>query len=781
MPQQPNLSGENNFSKGYLTEFTGLNFPENASTDTRNCVFNRIGNVNRRLGIDYETNNTNTTIDRASKAVSNYKWKNAGGDGLTQVQVLQVGATLYFFRSSTATTASPVSAQKLASTVDISSFIASGGSYDSTVECTYADGNGYLFVYHPSCEPFYCTYASGTITATSISVKIRDTAGVLENGVADNLRLPAGALTQAHQYNLQNQGWTDPPAFSTTSATTNATTTGSKTWTVGTGLSVTAGTVINITGAATSSSPVNASESGTVTSYNSSTGALVVNITSSSNTSFNADTFWTFSTANTGKLATWLTANSNYPANSDVWWLYKNTSGVFSPSTTTANVTINSGPAPRGFYILDAFNQSRSTVSGIAGGVSDLSITVRPRTGTWFQGRVWYTGVDSTVFSESIYFSQIIQRIDQFGKCYQTNDPTSENFFDLLPTDGGVIKIQGCGAIYKLFPMQNGLLVFAANGVWYITGSQGIGFAANDYTINKISSIQSISSTSFVDVNGAPMWWNEEGIYTISMQQNQQPYGASRAYGGGGMNVEPITFTTIQTFYSAIPLSCKKYARGDYDPLNWEVRWVYTTTEPASTTARYQFDGVLTLNTTTQAFSPWTLSTTSGVPYINGVVFVQGPGGSSAPSAKIKYISSKSGSGTYTFTFADERSTSYVDWHTSGTDYNYTSYFITGYKIHGKALTKFQSQYVRMFINNAANGSYKMQGIWDYALTGNSGKFSPLERTVITDSTTNFGIVEKRHRIRGRGLVLQFKVTSVDGSPFDIIGWTIDERINTSS
>lgn len=777
MPQQPNISVENNFSKGYLTEFTGLNFPENASTDTRNCVFNRIGNVNRRLGIDYETNNTNTTIDRASKAISNYKWKNVGGDGLTQVQAMQVGTTLYFFRSSTATTASPVSAQKLASTIDISSFVSSG-SYDATLECTYADGNGYLFVYHPSCDPFYCTYSAGTITATIIKLQIRDFEGLVD-GLADTFR--PSTITALHQYNIQNQGWTDPPAFSTTSTTTVQNTTGSHTWIVGTGLSVTGGTVITITGAATSVNPTVVFESGTVSSYNSGTGALIVDVTSTGGLNLTVNlSYWTFSTANAGKINTWRTANSNYPANSDVWWLYKNTSGVFSPSTTTANITLNSGPAPKGFYILDAFSQNRAAASGVTG-LTTVSTTVRPSCGTWFQGRVWYAGVNASVWSEKIYFSQIIERVDQFGKCYQTNDPTSENFFDLLPIDGGVIKIQGCGAVYKLFPMQNGLIVFAANGVWYITGSQGIGFAANDYTVNKLSSIQSISATSFVDVNGVPMWWNEEGIYTISMQQNQQPYGASRAYGGGGMNVEPITFTTIQTFYSAIPLSCKKYARGDYDPLNWEVRWVYTTTEPSNTTTRYQFDGVLTLNTTTQAFSPWTLSTTSGVPYINGVAFIQGPGGSSAPSAKIKYISSKAGSGTYTFTFADERSTSYVDWHTSGTDYNYTSYFITGYKVHGKALSKFQSQYVRMFLNNSANGSYKMQGIWDYALTGNSGRFSSLERTVITDSTTNFGVIERRHRIRGRGLALQFKVTSVDGAPFDIIGWAIDERINTSS
>jgi len=43
------------------------------------------------------------------------------------------------------------------------------------------------------------------------------------------------------------------------------------------------------------------------------------------------------------------------------------------------------------------------------------------------------------------------------------------------------------------------MLVFAANGVWYISGGQSVGFTADDYTIVKLSAVKSISSTSYVD------------------------------------------------------------------------------------------------------------------------------------------------------------------------------------------------------------------------------------------------------------------------------------------
>ena len=54
MPRQAATSAENNFSKGLITETTALNFPENAATETFDCVFTNIGAVYRRAGFDFE-------------------------------------------------------------------------------------------------------------------------------------------------------------------------------------------------------------------------------------------------------------------------------------------------------------------------------------------------------------------------------------------------------------------------------------------------------------------------------------------------------------------------------------------------------------------------------------------------------------------------------------------------------------------------------------------------------------------------------------------------------
>src|ERR1700730_575597 len=154
MPQQPSYTLQNSFIGGLKTEFTGLNFPENAWTSGDNVIPTIVGDTIRREGINLEVNGVGNSISSSNLAMSTYKWNNVGGDGLTQIVVNQVGNILYFYRSSTATIASPLSNQLLVSTINISTYIAVGSSNDpSKTECQFTDGNGYLFVFHPYCDP----------------------------------------------------------------------------------------------------------------------------------------------------------------------------------------------------------------------------------------------------------------------------------------------------------------------------------------------------------------------------------------------------------------------------------------------------------------------------------------------------------------------------------------------------------------------------------------------------------------------------------------------------
>lgn len=774
MPQQNIPSVMNNFTAGLKTEFTGLNFPSNAATDTDNCTYSLIGDVTRRGGFDFEDNFFVSTVPVVDGVTSTYVWTNAGGDGNTQVFVNQIGSILYFFLASDATTARPMSGTYFAQ-VNINQFATNPFvNIPALYECQYASGNGYLFVYHPYCEPFYCSLAPGRILSYNvIDLEIRDFIGLVETGLPDNSR--PSILSIEHDYDLRNEGWTSGTSWVGTSTTTITIGYGSMEFNTQTGLSVQVGDQVNFT--ATGENPNAVAQpwmSGNVLNY-SEGGTLTINITYVNPLVLGSSyASWQIANAEASHVETWNKQIGNYPSQSDVWWNYKDNTDTFNPALTLNNVTNNTGPSPKGHFLIDPFNQDRSTVSTVSG-IPVVTTNVRPKTGAWFAGRTWYAGVDDSMAStsttsfyswtENIYFSQIIVGNNDFGSCYQTDDPTSEDLFDLLPSDGGVIQIQGCGSVYKLFPIQNGMLVFASNGVWFITGSQGIGFTANDYTVTKISKVQCISSTSFVDVQGLPFFWNEEGIYSV--QNTPQ----------GGLVVSPITVDSILSFYGDIPRESKKFVRGAYNDIDYVIQWIYKSEGSTSVKNRYEFDKVLNYNVYNKAFYPYSFT---GVPKITSVNYMFNPQDEVDPAFKYLVIVPENNQlSTQYFTMADEKDDQYVDWYTYGNNVgvNYDSYFVAGYNLPGKGLFKGQPQYVFIFSRQDTNTSYKIQGIWDYANSRNSGRWS--NQQVVTNGLTRFDMVYRKHRIRGHGLALQLKVSSVDGLPFDIMGWTMNETVNT--
>jgi hypothetical protein len=789
---------QNSFIGGFKTEYTGLNFPENACTSVDNFIFTITGDVTRRGGFNYEANNTFKAIPYQNFAFSKYLWKNVGGDGNTQVVVIQTGPSLYFYESSAATVAAPLSAQYFAS-INIPSFATPpNGTFDPTVECQFADGNGVLFVYHPTAEPFYVTFSAGTLSTNLIQLRQRDFVGIPEPGVTFTFR-PA-ALTPQHTYNLINQGWvnsspwygTSNNQFSATALTSESMTLASQSATS----SSLVATTVQLTGQAIGTGGVGPLLMyGNVTAYNGTAGTMTVNFTSTNVTYPGALTYGTLNlqVTSTGNIGTWFQALGNYPSNADVWWEFKDSTGSFSPASTLTNITLDNAPAPNGSIVLNTFNQVRSTTA--AGSLDDFSIATRPRTGCWFQGRAWFSGVDATVqagnpyasvpyttFTENIYFSQVTDNTindlsgnPNYGNCYQVNDPTSENLFALLPTDGGVINIQGSGSIYKLFPITNGLLVFAANGIWLITGSGGLGFTANDYTIAKISNVRCLSGSSFINVYGYPLFWTEEGIWTVTPNTDAVPYGH------GGLKVENLCIGTILTYFNNIPLVSKRYATGDFDPNSFTIQWCFRSTAETNVTSRYQYDTVLALNVINRAFYLYSIS--NGMVYTNGIIYVDSPGGSNAPAPIFKYLTSPNPATDIQFTFSEENDfTNYADWVSyNGTGFNYTSEFIAGYALHGQAFTRWNPEYIYLYIRNPSIGSsggtgsgYLINGIWDFATNVGSGRISNAQQ--IIDFNPNYQMSIRRHRVRGRGYAFQLQVQSVPGLPLDIMGWSMYEQ-----
>jgi hypothetical protein len=793
MPRNVASSVENNFSRGLLTEASGLNFPENACTDTDNCHFDIQGEVRRRFGIDYETSANTKTIARAGSAISTYLWKNVGGDGNTALWVVQVGETLYFYD---ALNSSSISAGALATTVSLTSFMPAGAPSPKTVECQYSDGLGYLFVTHPSLDTFYVSFdtTTNTATATQIDLQIRDFVGITEAVAVDNR---PSALSATHKYNLANQGWPFSSYDIKTSSTSITPNTGALTFTVAAAGPWVAGQSIYIWSKATRQGKENNNlhfVQGTVTSYAGTT--LVIDSTAyGPDTGASARTDWQIGSG-PALISMFDQVMSFYPSNADVWWMFKDANDEFNPRKTAANVSRGGTRAPLGHYVLDLYDQDRATVSGITGPTLVSLSYNRASTSAFFSGRVFYAGIPFTGYTANIYFSKILTpgSTAEFGQCYQQSDPTSETLFDLLPNDGGVIPIPEAGTIIKLWSMQGGLVVFATNGVWQITGSTGLGFTANDYTVRQISSIRAISATSFVNVGGYPAWWSSEGAYLLTPN-------------GPDVTLKSLTDETILSFFAEIPESSKKQARGFFNLITKKVHWLYRSTQAGDVDETYEYDKVLIWNARTAAFNPWTIADSDVK--VHAVVVVDNATGAlvestvvdnalntvvddagntvvsyslstTATSPTFKYLVSSPNGASANFTVAEERNTNYLDWETyDAVGVDYDSYFISGYKVHGQGQKKFQANYVFLF-NKAIPSQYTFQALWDYANTADSNSWSSSATQTINQTEDKYDIRRRRIKVRGEGYALQFKVSSVSGQPFEIVGWSTWETGNAN-
>lgn len=707
MPQQPLVNVENSFIRGLVTEATGMNFPEQAVTDTYDCIFHIDGSVYRRNGFDFEANYVTKNINRANCAIKSYLWQNVAGDGNTTVVVVQIGPTLYFYETN-GTGIFSTGAQ----TTTVTLTPVSGAPFPDAVEAQFCDGNGFLIVVHPYCDPIRIAYDTGvhTATATTITVQIRDFEGAINDPNAVDFRPTAtlSTLDKYHHYNLLNQGWND----------TN--------------------------------------------------------------------------------LGTWDTNQTTMPSNADVMWRFVDTSNNFTAtSAVIASVVSGNTPAPNGHFVLSLANQDRVTASGIAGLVNTTTSFQRPSVCAFFAGRVFYSGINYSGFNSRIYFTQILENVNQYGDCYQTNDPTAADLFDILPSDGGVLSIPEAGTIYRMHTVPGGLAIFAANGVWFLTGSTGLGFEANDYVLLKIADIQTISDSSFVNVNGYPAWWNAEGIYMLQGSNS-----------GTMPVVQSLTYDTFKTFYDNIPVTSKRYVRGFFDKTDGQIRWLYRSGMTTDLTSTYEYDRVLNYNFKTQAFYPWTISNNGSVKVhailptelitrpvvVNNVVdslsnnvvdsltnqvIAFADSGNDAQQFDKYLVSYPDGSGSYNVTFG-ERGTTYRDWFKfDNFGINYLSYFITGFKLRGSGIRKFQNSWVEVFSRLKSAVSYQFQGMWDYANTGSgTGRWS-INQTV-THTDTNYSNTFRRLKVRGHGKTLQFRISSIENQPFDIIGWSSLQTVNAA-
>jgi hypothetical protein len=466
---------------------------------------------------------------------------------------------------------------------------------------------------------------------------------------------------------------------------------------------------------------------------------------------------------------------------------------VFAGTTLTAN----------GHFILNFFNKVRS-------GLTTETETSRFKSVASFSGRVFYAGLTSAKNAGTILFSRLVEDEADLGKCYQQNDPTAEYLSDLVATDGGFINIPDAVNIQLLYPFRSSLFVFAENGVWQITGVDGI-FSATAYGVNRVSNIGLLNPQAFVQAEGLPFWWSRFGIHTLTIDEVS-----------GQGSEQNITISTIQSFWDRISTTAKAKVTSIYDSINKKIYWAYPDNDE---TIESKLNNILILDLTLSAFYPWKVSDqASNTSSVVGLSFYSGFGATelaldvitsagddvvtSAGDDVINTQISDFTTGdpalvllvrdgaTNKLTMAKFSDAGFLDWG----DTNYTSFAETGYDFIGDLIVKKNAPYIAVysrlteqgFTGNEVDGyesirpsSLLVSTAWDF----NSNFGSPQEAyrfkhpiVVDPDNLSNFNypedVITTRLKVRGHGRSMRIKYESTQGKDFILLGWGLVQGRN---
>ncbi len=409
--------------------------------------------------------------------------------------------------------------------------------------------------------------------------------------------------------------------------------------------------------------------------------------------------------------------------------------------------------------------------------VTVMSTTVRPQATAFYASRIWYAGVKDSRRSSNIYFSQLLKGREDLGKCYQENDPTSEDVFDLIATDGGVIEVPELGDVQILFSFQDSLLIFANNGIWQIKGGTAAGFSATNFIIRKISSIGIASVNSLVDVKGVPVFWADQGIYSVTYDFENDSFQA-----------KSLTDDKIKTFITDIPEYNRQWVKGVYNIQREIVTFIYNDSATlAADNTEFKFTKILNLDTRTGAFYPWTIG--DNTLDIRGIVYVR-TANRAVPSISKLLCFEHVDASNEKIGFAEQKSGQLLDWTqyaidtaTASEQIDYTSYFESGYLIHAEAIKHFQATYINVFMEVETYAGLKMKGIFDFSNSTSSNKEGTLQQCYndLGNVQLAFRDVSMRKlKIRGKGRSLSLRYESESERPFTLIGWSIYETANAS-
>lgn len=779
-------SVKNNFnlSRGFISDASYVNFPEDATVDELNFSIEKDGSRKKRAAVDITYTGTPSQVALTGTnglndlVTSSYVWYNPGNLDKKYL-VHQINSNLYLYDI----TESPEDyTSELIYTIDLFDWLDYFQASNSWINgghqrLQYSAGAGFLFITAPGLVPFIVRWGNNgfldIITTDPVRMRIRDFEGVTAVDAADPYSYSA-----ENYYNLQNAGWPEEIPMD------------------GGG-----GTIVN---------PAFFYLWRTGEEPNTNTpwffAKLEVADESSRIGKFSAETL---KQAKFGTSDPIMGSKLIDPWGSNRTITYDDS--LVSDTRLSAFDLVGSYPA--GFP-----TSSTTFADSIEGDNSTFEQYRKDRQD--FVGGTFYAGRFFVASGDTVYFSQIVADYPDAGKFYQQNDPTNEQINELLDDDGGTIKIANAGKIVTLKEFSQGVLVCSNNGIWLISGGDA-GFTAKNFKVDKITSTPCRAHYNIIDVENIIIMYNEYGIYTL------------QAGDLGALSLSDVTEQTISQYYTNIGLESILASKPVYDPIAKEFYIFYSDLPSAETSQRYNkvlgaklpdfsfFKYEISAeDSPNDAFvydayvSPVTFSVTDDYQVItssndtvidsssNNIII---EGSLSSPSfAKMIMLTMVGNASTPTSYYSKESifdASSLSDFiSVDSIGVPYEAFLQTGYMIEEDIMRFKQAPYIQMAFNRTETrfvddgsgnlvfdrpSSCLLQTYWDWTDHSNSGKIDSSQEVYrftrnyipsgFNDPFDNgYPVVTTRNKVRGRGRALHIILTSPEEYDCHLIGWGME-------
>jgi hypothetical protein len=395
--------------------------------------------------------------------------------------------------------------------------------------------------------------------------------------------------------------------------------------------------------------------------------------------------------------------------------------------------------------------------------------TRRPACLSWYAGRLFYAGVDDSRWSDTVFFSRVVEQKDDIGYCFQRNDPTHPEQNALYPADGGTIQIPNVGNIKALHSMDASLLVFSDQGVWEISGANY--FAADDIIVRQIDNSDVIVPKGITSIDEGLVYLSSRGVHLLARDQY------------GRIVTQNISETTIQSLWDQLSDAEKKAAFLAYNENRNQVYLCHSYNDPSGDPTI--INRILILDMRIGAWYKWDIgaSALASIRLVHPIKEAT----STNERNKMKYFVLSSAFSV--LTVADQSQESFLDFNLEEA----MPYLETGYDNLGDFSTQRTAPTIHVYSFNTVTGygvdgpindsSILLQSKWSFSNKEDSNKWSAkkqvhrrreVELPASATDTPPFELVHTKNRQRGRGDALQLRFEGESGKDFHLAGWAIE-------